>query len=333
MAPRIVGIDLARGLAVLGMFIAHAIPRPDVGELLVDGRSSILFATLAGVSLGLITGGDRPLPRGRRRTRVLGVLVRAAAIFVIGALLLLLDSEIAIILDYYGIMFVLLIPLLFLPRWLLAVIAGVLAVAMPAYAMTLPFVDESDPGLDGALQDYLFTGYYPALVWLPFLLVGLICARSGLARPATQLAMTGGGVLAAVVGYTVGAVLPGAAATAHSGSTAELVGSGGVAVAVTGVVLWMTAPDRGAFGRVIRTATSPLAAVGSLALSVYVLQIIVLAMAVALRAEGSVDYPGWPLLTVLVFGSLIGAWLWRRFVGRGPLERAIGALSRLPARV
>ena len=54
---RIGGLDLARGLAVLGMFGAHL----DIGTELtadpaswaavVDGRSSILFATLAGLAV------------------------------------------------------------------------------------------------------------------------------------------------------------------------------------------------------------------------------------------------------------------------------------------
>lgn len=331
-APRIVGIDLARGLAVLGMFIAHTIPRPDATELLVDGRSSILFATLAGVSLGLITGGEHPVARGLRRDRVLGILIRAAGIFVIGALLLLLDSEIAIILDYYGIMFVLLIPLLFLPRWLLAVVGAALVVAMPAIASTLPTVDTSSMDLAGAAQEYLFTGYYPALVWLPLLIAGLICTRSGLEKRATQLAMMAGGALAALVGYGAAALVSGISAEAHSGSTAELVGSGGLAIAIVGALTFVTAPERGAVGRRIRTLTWPLSATGSMALTVYVLQIVVLAVAVVLREDGRLDYPGWPLLLVLTLGSIAFCSLWRRFVGRGPLEKALGAAADLGRR-
>lgn len=67
---RLAGVDLARGLAVLGMFAAHLLwitdpfdwGTPGTWIALVDGRSSILFATLAGVSIGLVTGGRVPLP-------------------------------------------------------------------------------------------------------------------------------------------------------------------------------------------------------------------------------------------------------------------------------
>lgn len=64
---RIAGVDLARGLAVLGMLAAHLLwlgslswTEPSTWGAIVNGRSSILFATLAGVSLGLSTGGPRP---------------------------------------------------------------------------------------------------------------------------------------------------------------------------------------------------------------------------------------------------------------------------------
>src|SRR5688500_16087431 len=61
-AARLGGVDLARGLAVFGMFAAHVGPDPRDGGLigplmqLTHGRSSVLFAALAGLSLALITG-------------------------------------------------------------------------------------------------------------------------------------------------------------------------------------------------------------------------------------------------------------------------------------
>ena len=72
---RIAGVDLARGLAVIGMIAAHVLWIEDFDfadaatwVAVVDGRSSILFATLAGVSIGLVTGaaGRSPRPRCAR---------------------------------------------------------------------------------------------------------------------------------------------------------------------------------------------------------------------------------------------------------------------------
>jgi peptidoglycan/LPS O-acetylase OafA/YrhL len=64
---RLVGVDLARALAVFGMFTVHVGPAPTpgggVGDWflgLASGRASALFATLAGFSLMLIAGRLEP---------------------------------------------------------------------------------------------------------------------------------------------------------------------------------------------------------------------------------------------------------------------------------
>ena len=58
---RIVGVDTARGLAVLGMVTAHVGPDdawrttpPGGWSQLADGRPSALFVLLAGVGLALL---------------------------------------------------------------------------------------------------------------------------------------------------------------------------------------------------------------------------------------------------------------------------------------
>ena len=328
-APRIVGLDVARGLAILGMFVAHAVPRDGGTELLVDGRSSVLFATLAGVSLGIITGSDRPIVRAWRLDRSLSIVLRAIILFLLGIMLVTLDSGIAIILDYYGIMFLLLVPLLFVPRWALAATAIVFAFVAPRLAIV---AEAADAGPVAALfAEYLLTGYYPALVWLPYLIVGLIAARSDLRNPRTQGAMVAGGTVLAVLGYGAALVLPGVTAEAHSDSTAEVFGSGGVAVAVIGMLLWLTAGDR-TISRAARTVFWPIAAAGSVALSLYTMQIATLAVFTVLSDEsgGAIAYPGWPLLIGLIVGSLIFASAWRTTYGAGPLERLMTRLSQPP---
>jgi uncharacterized membrane protein YeiB len=323
-APRIVGIDVARGFAVLGMFIAHTYPTEVETELIVDGRSSILFATLAGVSLGLLTGGEHP-ERSSRGVARRGVAIRAAFLFLLGVGLTLLPSHIAIILDYYGVMFALMIPALFLPPRLLGVLAVVLAVAAPLVAGWAAAGEQSGWAEVAAL--YLLTGSYPALVWLPFLLAGLVCTRSGLTRSITQRWMVLGGVAAMALGYgsaflgtTLGAPVT---AEAHSGSTAEIVGSGGFAIAVIGLLLWL---DR---FRAARLVLHPVAATGSMPLTIYTLQILLLAGCVTFA--GTVawvpEYPGLPLMFGLIVASLIFSMLWRGLLGAGPLERMLRYLA------
>ncbi|MEX1079311.1 MAG: DUF418 domain-containing protein [Homoserinimonas sp.] len=318
--PRIVGIDIARGLAVLGMFIAHTYPQVGQEELVVDGRSSILFATLAGVSLGLLTGGEHPessSPAAARR----GVAIRATFLFLLGVPLALLPSHIAIILDYYGIMFALMIPALFLPRVVLAGLAAFFAVAAPIAAAWVAAAGEQSGWTEVAVQ-YLLLGSYPTLVWLPFLLVGLLCTRSGLTRAVTQRWMVIGGVAAMVVGYGAAFALPSVSAEAHSGSTAEVIGSGGFAIALVGVLLWT------ARFRPSRLALYPIAATGSMPLTIYTLQILLLTGCVVFsEAPWALDYPGLPLMVGLIVCSLAFSMVWLRFIGAGPLERLLRYLA------
>src|SRR3954463_10730070 len=92
-SPRIVGVDVARCIALVGMISTHVLPvRAADGSLglaheLAGGRASALFAVLAGTSLALMSGGEQPV-RGAERGRVtIGLAVRAFLIALIGVLL------------------------------------------------------------------------------------------------------------------------------------------------------------------------------------------------------------------------------------------------------
>jgi len=150
-----------------------------------------------------------------------------------------------------------------------------------------------------------------------------LCTRSDLTRPATQYRMMIGGVAAMVLGYGIAEAVPGVTAAAHSGSTAEIVGSGGFAIALIGALLWL---DR--FRR-SRLAAHPLAAAGSMPLTIYTLQILLLAALVAFEGAAAwlPDYPGIPLMLTLIVASLLFAEVWRTLLGSGPLERMLRALA------
>lgn len=192
------GLDVARALALLGMVGAHL----GVGGL-VDGRSSILFAVLAGVSVALMTGRTQvPEPHMLPvlRLRLIG---RGAAIFVIGLALEALGTPIAVILTVYGLLYVAAIPFL---RWgatRLFIAAGVLAVAGPpllagVYALSL---GASGPGLGLVLF-----GTYPITVWLALMLAGMALGRLRLDRVRTAVWMLIAGVVVSGIGYGVGAL-------------------------------------------------------------------------------------------------------------------------------
>lgn len=338
---RIGGLDLARGLAVLGMFGAHLGDTGDLGwdpatwRSLVDGRSSILFATLAGISVALLSGGrtrldGRDLARARTR-----VLVRAAWVFAIGGVLELLDTFVAIILGVYGVLFVLALPFLRWPPARLLLAAGVVTLAGPPLALAVGQYATARGEEDGAFAFLLFTGHYPAAVWLAFVLVGMAVGRSDLGSARLRAGLVAGGAAAAVLGYLGGRLstrefAPGerlagietgfgssggwdpawfAGAEPHSSTPFEVVGSGGFAVAVVGVCLVLA--------DLLPRLTYPLASVGALALSVYTAQI------VAIRVVDADYAADWGLWVRFSLSAVLLATVWRLRLGRGPLERLL----------
>jgi uncharacterized protein len=339
---RIVGIDVARGLAVLGMFGAHVgVQQPfdwlEAGTWsdVVNGRSSILFAVLAGVSIAIISGRSGRLdgaPLVQARVRI---LVRAALIFAIGAVLELLGTPVAVILPYYAVLFVMSLPFLrWSPRRLFGLAAAV-AVVMPV-VVYLPRSSEDAVGFGPGevIVDLLVTGYYPCLVWIAFLLAGLGIGRLDLAAVGVQWRMLAAGVALALTGY--GAAAIGAAlgnsnnpwaglltSEPHSGSPFEVIGSTGFAIGVIALCLL-------AARVALRWVLLPVAAVGSMALSAYSIQILGLAYVIQFSDPGnsSVGFvPGNGLWLAFVLVALVACTLWFVVLGRGPLERCLTAVS------
>lgn len=332
------------------MIAAHTVPRPGgLGgeELLVDGRPSLLFALVAGVSLGLMTGADAPPPAARRSEHRLRLIIRACVLIAAGVFLWLLPHGIAVILDYYGVMFLLMVPALFLPRAGLAVLAVTALVVAPALrdAVVRAGAPEQEPL--ATLTDYLLTGWYPALLWVPVLAIGLLAARSGLGRRRVRLALVLGGITASVAGYGAGAVLPQlpaglgldeVTAEAHSGTVAELLGSGGLAATIVGLLLMVLDPVDGVGAprpvpTVVRTVLEPLRALGRVALTVYVGHVLVIAALSPLGGAGRFDgVVGWSILIVLVVAGVATGLACEALGRRGPLEAALSGLAALPAR-
>nr|BBJ48929.1 hypothetical protein SAVMC3_15580 [Streptomyces avermitilis] len=134
---RLIGLDLARGLAVIGMYTAHLGTDPSEGGPLgwvtevTRGRFPALFALLAGFTLIILTG--RPQPRtGRAGRQAMGrVLIRSAVLIALGYALAYLDTPIDVILAAYGVIFALALPLYRLRASTLAVIAAAMTLVMP----------------------------------------------------------------------------------------------------------------------------------------------------------------------------------------------------------
>ncbi|GAA3195903.1 MULTISPECIES: DUF418 domain-containing protein [Streptomyces] len=208
---RLVGVDLARGLAVFGMFAAHVGTDPSEGGTtgflmeLSHGRASALFALLAGFSVVLMTGRRAPKTGREGRQAVVKVLIRAAILLVLGTLLTMTGTPVEVILAYYGLYFVLVLPLYRLGAGPLAALAVGTALVLPQVRFVVAGAIESGGpgagGLGGGLVDLLVTGSYPALSWLPFVIAGMAVARLDLASTAVRRRLALTGAAAAVLGY------------------------------------------------------------------------------------------------------------------------------------
>ncbi|WP_256215515.1 heparan-alpha-glucosaminide N-acetyltransferase domain-containing protein [Nocardioides psychrotolerans] len=215
-------MDVARCLALLGMVATHVVATtgPDGGlsfaHWLAGGRASALFTVLAGVSLALMTGRRVPV-RGRERgARSAGLAVRALIVASFGLLLGELDSGLAVILTYYGLLFLLGLVFVGLRAPTLLALAVVWAVLAPVASQVVrPLLPErgfASPAVGQLadpvqlLSELTFTGYYPVVPWLAYLLLGLGIGRLDLGRRSVQLGLVGFG-LGVAVAATVGSRL------------------------------------------------------------------------------------------------------------------------------
>ncbi|MCR2785970.1 MULTISPECIES: DUF1624 domain-containing protein [unclassified Microbacterium] len=341
---RLAGIDLARGLAIVGMLAAHLLDGvewswtdPATWTAIADGRSSILFATLAGVSIGIITGGAAPLTGDPLRVARGRLAVRAGILYLLGVALIATGVPVYVILPAYAVLFVLGIPFTGLGARPLLITAAAVAVTMPIVQAWLDRWEfwETPAGGDLAL---LLGWHYPFLVWLAFILAGMGLARTNLRDLETQLRMLLVGVALAMIGYGLDAAsgaeefaeaesLAGAVWTArpHSSGILEVIGSGGFAIAAIAVCLLLCRTP-------LAWVVLPLRAAGAMPLTAYVAQLVVWvvwALAALGRTEDLTGFralePFWPI----TLGLLAGCTLWALLLGRGPLERLVALLCRV----
>ncbi|HIZ34793.1 MAG TPA: DUF1624 domain-containing protein [Candidatus Ruania gallistercoris] len=338
---RIVGVDTARGLAILGMFVAHLgwerhteLVSPTGWFFLAEGRPSALFALLAGVGLAFMTrraqdSGD-PIEWQRQRTRI---VKRSLVLYLFGWVLTFVGTPIAVILSAYGVMFLLTLPFLKLRSPALLAWAGgiVLVMQVPVLAVRNEIGEASlwrvVPGIGE-----LITGYYPAISWTAYLLVGLAVGRAGLRSLRTQLVLLGTGAGAAAVGYGGGAMLqeairpvPGSltellvSTQPHADSAVEMIGNTGVALGVLGLCLLLTRT------KAVTVLLTPVSASGAMSLTVYSLHIVY----IAILGSDAVFYPesNGPLIA-LVVGTFVFATTWQLLWGQGPFERAMHAMIK-----
>ncbi|MFB9904240.1 DUF418 domain-containing protein [Allokutzneria oryzae] len=216
---RLVGVDLARALAVFGMYVVHLGPSATatsgVGAWvrhLAEGRSSALFATLAGFSLMLIAGRLEPKTGLAGRQARARIAIRAAILLVLGTVMAMAYGGV-VILAFYGLYFLLALPLVRLGAKTLAIIAAGLAIVMPPLAFglrslltepvtaALKAYDPLDRIGGVGVLDLMLTGFYPALTWMAFVITGMALGRLDLSSGAVRRRLAAFGPALIVFAY------------------------------------------------------------------------------------------------------------------------------------
>jgi uncharacterized membrane protein YeiB len=364
---RLVGVDVTRGVALLGMFLANISAvlndngTPTIAALTVTGRAATLFAMVAGISLALITGGRSPVQGRARRGARAAIAVRGLLIGVIGlTLAYFVAAEPAVILTYYGLSFLLAIPLIGLRPRTLACIAGALIVIGPllllgAYSIGLQPAFSSNPTLTapftnpaGFLVMLLLTGDFPVVVFMIYIITGLAIGRLDLTSTKVAVRLLAGGAALAVAAWEASWVLLfplGGISHLHAAADPGLPPG-----QVVNSIVWDGNPVSSWWWLALRAhdTGTPFDALLTLGVAMAVLggMLLLTKLSIARRLLRPLALAGTMTLTiysahlvilntnflsdtdlalylVLVAGALTFAVIWHRLMGQGPLERVV----------
>jgi uncharacterized membrane protein len=350
---RLIGVDAARALALIGMMSVHLLPGTDpdgsasTAYLISSGRASALFAVLAGVGLALANGATRPPTDKARLAAAAGIVGRAAVLGLIGLFLGDLDSGVAVILVNYAFLFVIAAAFIGMSArslWIMAllwalivpVIAFWLRLWIPDSTGSVPgFVELFDPVV--FLGEVFLTGYYPVLPWIAYLLAGMAAGRSDLrSRPLAVWLLGGGAALAIAAKLISGALLDffdpvgledpvqffGATPTDSFWYLAVATPHSGTPLDL----LHTIGTSLAVLGACLLLAAAGrwlvawLAAAGGMTLSLYSTH--VLALTAGWGLDDRPTLLAWHVAAAIVIGLA-----WRTLVGRGPLEKFAASVA------
>jgi uncharacterized membrane protein YeiB len=357
-AERVVGYDVARSLAVLGMVVVHfslvgAAGRSEPPWLAwilahLDGRASATFVVLAGVGITLVSARARRDRDAMTLTAVRRVLSRRGGfLLAVGFVNLLIWP--GDILRVYGVSFLVASRLILAPARLLLGLAVAFALAFAA----LVFVGDFETNWEwqtltyrglwapsGVFRNLFFDGFRSVLPWTGFVLFGMWLGRLDLtdrrtngrvlfAAAAVALAAeaASGLLVSYFLAHPVGG-LDGETVTAVFGTESMpalplfLLAAGGTATAVIALCVRVGSSWPG-------RAWQPLAATGRMALTWYFAHILLgLGALVAFGLVGTQPLPVAAGYGLLFFGAaVILSCVWAGSFRQGPLEWVMRATA------
>lgn len=365
---RAIGIDAARGLALLGMFAVHTLPafneeaeRPTAIWYLFSGHASAIFAVLAGFGLALLTkprGGDV----GAELISRLSLTVRAVLILALGLTLNIFEVPVANILTSYGLFFLVAIPFTLMRFGALMISSGVFFILGPflvffahrdlgySQIVNTSFTDLAlDP--TGAFMNLLLVGSYPTVTWMGFICLGMALGQLSINRERTQIKMLAYGAVIAALASAASRLL-----IYSTGVDQLLASSGGTTIEgvedvmqygpdptlPTDTMWWLAVigPHTNTPFSLLYSAGVALAVIGGLLLLSRVLGMWLWPLAAAgmmtLTLYSShliflifVDIGSpWLWYLVQISVAMLFATAWQHAVGAGPLENIISKVSK-----
>ncbi len=347
---RLLGIDIARSFAILGMVMVNyavvmaplenATPSPLVYlEQFIQGKAAALFVVLAGVGASLGSRRARNAGAGEKRASQVELRKRALFLYVVGWLFFFVWP--ADILHFYGIYLFVGSFFLFSSTRVLAWASGLFALAGLIHMAAVDYfinwdLDTLDYegifGLDGFVRSQLLNGFHPAIPWVAFYLAGIWFGRQDLHNMAVRRTILRASLVVFMVGLIIGWIggEPATLANPDPGAGFLLVpsilpptpmylvvGTSGAFAATTACLGW---GDRIAIRN--QTRIHPLVATGQLALTLYIAHIVpglaIIEIFTPLNGK-TVDFA---VVTAIVFFAISVplATMWRATHQRGPLE-------------
>jgi uncharacterized membrane protein YeiB len=349
-SKRLIALDAARGLAVIGMFIQH-FALNDANSF-VSGNTMILFIFCSGISYSIMAQRmkEHEIESSAFRGRI---LAKAVIIDLVGYVIIMLNAQFAVVLPTFAMLFILALTIVHSSSRRLIVISCVLFVVSPPLMLL---------GLSlfsgVALLSDIAGGPLSALAWMPVFVAGMAIGRLDLHNTRTALRFIATGIIILIPSKMIAAfVLPGLrqsvetwilqlpihevdssaiwplntqpiqwqmlfVAAPQCGSTFELLIGTGLSLIILGLICLISKKGN--------TILKPFSAVGRVALTLYVAQFLI---AWALKVVGidvtSIDIGAIPFgdISVVVI-TLIAGYLLAR-LDNGPLEFFIQRFVRM----
>lgn len=318
---RIIGVDVARGIALLAMIIAHLYPLKGFAGAFLEGFPSALFAVLSGISMTIIFS-----KRG-----AVDVFIRGVILVLIGIVVTPYAGTIIVVLKALGIGYIV-FALLQIPRWSTKWVSFgfivLLAVSGIVRVITLHTT------LHALLREP-----YPIVMWLAYMAAGVLFAHWLRANNWQVKPFSTRGFLAAAAGVVISVLgvlardwVDSAYAVAtrnnlgiavhgfldakpHSGGLVDGLATIAGSLTIILLCLLLVQTDRWVF---------PLKAMGSMALTVYLGHVI--SAGIINRGHIATQYPELAIATVVV--AVVGTSIWAMFFRYGPLEYVLGKVAR-----